>query len=280
MIRSKRATIVPAVEPVAATQPETEVSAAEAEEEVSEGGPAKSEARPRATAGSSKSKGRSRKKVAEPELEPEPEDEEEVEVVESQAPSQAAAVDEVISSVDEPSKPSRKIKSRPTKGRGKKVEPEDEVVDKRRDSIKPTSTASRSQPSQSSRLHPSQPPQTQPSQPDRPLSQLNRFSNIPPSSPVKPSTPKSKPINLPREVLDDSVRDGALQARSVIEELAKENEEGLRKPLLDDQKGMTLEELVRSEMRIRYEVMEREGEALIGKWEERTRESRKRIEAV
>jgi len=181
-------------------------------------------------------------------------------------------------------KPSRKMKGRPTKSRSKKkVDPEladeeQELVEDRRDTI----NASTSVPSQ--RSQPSAPQPRQQSQPgSRPLSQLDRFANLPPSSPVAVTPQKSKAsktTELPREALDISVQDGAMQARRVIEDLAKENEAGLRDPLSDDQRGMTLEELVRSEMRRQYEAMEREGKALIGKWEERTRESRLCIEGV
>lgn len=252
---------------------EPEESAAEGDFEPSPAKPVK----PRATAGSSRSKSRSRKTVVEPELE----EEAPTENVESQAVVQTADVED---EGEEKSKPSRKMKGRPTKSRSKKkVDPEladeeQELVENRRDTI----NASTSVPSQ--RSQPSAPQPRQQSQPgSRPLSQLDRFANLPPSSPVAVTPQKSKAsktTELPREALDISVQDGAMQARRVIEDLAKENEAGLRDPLSDDQRGMTLEELVRSEMRRQYEAMEREGKALIGKWEERTRESRLCIEGV
>ena len=149
------------------------------------------------------------------------------------------------------------------------MEEETERVEERRATIKPS--------------HHSQPP---PSEPHR-VSQLDRFANVPPSSPAIPITPKSKSRSrsaklsgTPREVLDSSVQDGAIQARRVIEDLSEGAEQGIREPLSDSQRGMTLEELVRSEMQSRYEAMELEGEALIGKWEQRTRESRLCVEGI
>lgn len=261
MLRSKRATTVPIAEPTPPTQPDPKDPVTE--EEVLVVSP-KVVIKPRATtAESSKSKGRGRRKVAEAQ----PEVTEEVYDVESAIASEIDVAEEVEEVKEVDGKPARQIKGRPAKGRGK-TQVEKEHVDDRRVTIKPRSAPSRTRPP---------PPDSEP----RPLSQLERFANVPPSSPAPSlrTPPKSRATALPRAILDSSVQDGAMLARSVIEDLAKD-EEALRTPLSDDQKGMTLEELVRSEMRRRYEAMEREGEALIGKWEERTRESRSRIESV
>jgi len=149
------------------------------------------------------------------------------------------------------------------------------------------------------------------------LTQLERFANVPPSSPFYPSralseeTPRAKAslprsraspsVVLPRETLDSSVTQGATEARKVMEHLVinvtgaevdeaksrgatggtpAEEEARMLAKLTDDQKGMTLEELVRMEFTKRYEVMAREGEGMIGQWEEKTRQARRKIEGL
>lgn len=57
-------------------------------------------------------------------------------------------------------------------------------------------------------------------------------------------------------------------------------EEDLQAKLTEEQKGMTLEELVRMEFQKRFEVMAREGEGMIGQWEEKTRQARRKIEGL
>ena len=254
------------------------------EEEAIEALPVPSGNRPNSQVGPSKSRTRSRKK----DVEIEAEEVDAIEGIDSQAPMSQAPPSQVefVDDREGGSKPLRKVKGRPTKGRGKpKVEPEAEIVVQKTEEeenlpIEYPSETIRSFISSTSK-------RSQPSQHDsRPLSQLEQFANIPPSSPVIASTlPKSrlamtKSMTLPRDVLDLSVHEGAIQARNVIEDLARESERGLKEPLSDEQKTMTLEELVRSEMTRRYEAMEREGEYLIGKWTERTEESRRRIQAV
>ena len=254
------------------------------EEEAIEVLPVQSGVRPRPTVVSSKSRTRSRKK----EVENEAEEVEAVEEVESQASNGPAPQShEGQGEVRETErKSSRKIKGRPIKGRGKpKADPEatiglKDTVEEENLPIEYPNETIRSFISSTSKR--SQPTQTE----SRPLSQLEQFANIPPSSPVTASTPPksrftiTKSMTLPRDALDLSVHEGAVQAARVIEDLARESERGLREPLSDEQKTMTLEELVRSEMTRRYEMMEREGESLIGKWTERTKESRRRIQAV
>ena len=187
-----------------------------------------------------------------------------------------------------------KPKTAAARGRPKKVkdvlegEEEDEGVE--REEIEESGREDRRE-----TIKPFSPP---PYPPPRPLSQLDRFTNIPPSSPpasISHAIPSPRPItskparpsphaHLSRDALDKSIHQGAMEARRVIHDRAAGDgggtKEDLRAPLTDDQKGMTLEELVRSEMRRRYEVMEREGEKMIGRWEERTAESRKHIEMI
>ncbi|OCF58741.1 hypothetical protein L486_03231 [Kwoniella mangroviensis CBS 10435] len=148
----------------------------------------------------------------------------------------------------------------------------------------------------------------------RPLSQLDRFTNIPPSSPI-PSvslgTPKPKSLlrstqpssanrpsphsQLSREALDSSLTRGAIEARKVMEDLiaspiintnikndrekmAEGKEEVVK--LTEEQKKMTLEDLIRMEMKNRYREMQKEGEEMIERWEEKARNERKKIEAI
>ena len=90
--------------------------------------------------------------------------------------------------------------------------------------------------------------------------------------------------NLPRDVLDKSIVSGAKEARAVMDDLVLNSatswsDEDLR-VLSEEQKGATLEELVRAEMKKRYEVLKREGEGMIRQWEETTKEARQRIEAL
>jgi len=149
------------------------------------------------------------------------------------------------------------------------------------------------------------------------LTQLERFANVPPSSPfhssrpaVSEETPRAKaPLPrsrnspstvLPRETLNKSLTQGAAEARKVMEDLVinitgadpvvagaetavaggKVVEEDLQAKLTEEQKGMTLEELVRMEFQKRFEVMAREGEGMIGQWEEKTRQARRKIEGL
>ncbi|WVW78366.1 hypothetical protein I302_100320 [Kwoniella bestiolae CBS 10118] len=183
-------------------------------------------------------------------------------------------------------------------------EPESIPQPRQRQSSKPASATVQSKSSKP--LPPLPPPSPTP---PRPLSQLDRFSNIPPSSPIPDiglSTPKPKSLlrstqpkaspspraNLPREVLETSLTRGAVEARKVMEDLmsspragsgsvngTREGEEGMVK-LTEEQKSMTLEDLVRMEMRRRYQEMQKEGEEMIERWEERAKGERKRIEAI
>ena len=193
--------------------------------------------------------------------------------------------------------------------------PEDEAVEAER-TIRATSPPSK-QSSKSSK--PGKSGKTQTSQSSLakssmgPRSQLDRFANIPPSSPfptplhpsqvsaLQPpphspaeSTPRPKSTlvsnkpskasphtQLPRETLNKSLAEGAREARKVMDDLVLNStgDEDL-KGLSEEQQGMTLEELVRGEMKKRYESLKLEGEEMIRKWEERGREARRKIESV
>ncbi|OCF32531.1 hypothetical protein I316_05711 [Kwoniella heveanensis BCC8398] len=196
-----------------------------------------------------------------------------------------------------------------------------------------SNSQSSSQSTNSSKPLPSLPPRSAPTSPSpvkQPASQsippggwtsqLDRFTKIPPSSPivvVSPSaTPRSKstlrsthPVrpsphaNLTRDVLDSSLNRGALEARKVLDDLmsspqfnagSNENsadanrtttgprlmEQEVLKPLTDEQKGMTLEDLVRVEMDDKYSRMKAEGEAMIEQFLRRTVIERKKIEGL
>ncbi|EIW71190.1 hypothetical protein TREMEDRAFT_73216 [Tremella mesenterica DSM 1558] len=160
----------------------------------------------------------------------------------------------------------------------------------------------------------------------KPLSQLDRFINIPPASPMdrpvktlkrlstsrSTSSPdKSLSRGIPREALDKSSLQGAIEAREVVEKIAsspipigriqdgssgqqeieseKNDQESGREViteikldavLTEEEKSMTVEQLVRAEMNRRYKVMEREGSDMISAWETRTSIARKRIESL
>ena len=236
-------------------------------------------------------RGRPKKKtMSQPEVEPEVQAD--VELVNDTPPSQS----EAESVVEEP-------------------EPEKD----RRKTVTRSKSTSRKKPVSTTKAKETQPPQcTQPAA----LSQLDRFANVPPSSPF-PSSPRTHPhitsqsdltprprstlvssihtrpsahLNLARETLDKSVARGAMEVRRVMEDLALNNHNRQPEPdtfggrdgndqddqtkLSVDQKNMTLEELVRYEMKVRYQQMEKEGEDLIGSWVAKTKESRKRIEGI
>ncbi|WWC68003.1 uncharacterized protein I206_101922 [Kwoniella pini CBS 10737] len=186
-------------------------------------------------------------------------------------------------------------------------------------SVAPKSPYSKSnKSSSSSKPLPPLPASRTPSPQHQPLSQLDRFSNIPPSSPIpNPDllSPKPKNLlrssqpqrssprrNLPREVLDSSLIRGAVEAGKVMEGLIsspivvtpsatktdrdtqtgwdKEEEKDSVIALTEEQRSMTLEDLVRLEMKKRYQQMQKEGEDMIQRWEERAKSERKRIEAI
>ncbi|WVQ98132.1 hypothetical protein IAU59_005254 [Kwoniella sp. CBS 9459] len=163
-------------------------------------------------------------------------------------------------------------------------------------------------------------------------SQLDRFTNIPPSSPLVPqtATPRSQatlrsnqPVKpsphatLPRDALESSLNRGALEARKVLDDLmsspqfnvggsastngngpvySKMNgiegdkaakvsgrpleEEEVFRPLTEEQKGMTLEDLVRVEMDDKFARMKAEGEEMIEQFLRRTIVERKKIEGL
>ncbi|WWD07597.1 hypothetical protein V865_005698 [Kwoniella europaea PYCC6329] len=175
----------------------------------------------------------------------------------------------------------------------------------------PSKPASQNKSSSSKPLPPL--PPASPTSP-RPLSQLDRFANIPPSSPilsVSLATPNPKSLlrstqpssanrpsphsQLSREALDSSLTRGAIEARKVMEDLMAspivntgsmndrenmgEGKEEVVK-LTEEQKKMTLEDLIRTEMKNRYREMQKEGEEMIERWEERARNERKKIEAL
>ncbi|WWD21562.1 hypothetical protein CI109_106048 [Kwoniella shandongensis] len=198
-----------------------------------------------------------------------------------------------------------------------------EVNSEPENSTRPASTASQSKSSKSTKTTvkgssksssskplPPLPTASLPTSPaqQRPLSQLDRFANIPASSPIPSprskstlrSTQSSKPTGkpIPREEYDKVVQRGAIEARQVIEDLmsspfvgspltkrteaAQEEDNGVNGALVltEEQKKMTLEELVRAEMKRRYEELERDGEEMIKRWEERAKHDRKKIEAI
>ncbi|ODN79590.1 hypothetical protein L202_03537 [Cryptococcus amylolentus CBS 6039] len=145
-----------------------------------------------------------------------------------------------------------------------------------------------------------------------PLSQLHRFANIPPSSPVvtprniatlrtgQPSSRISPHVPLNRSDQDASIERGAQSAHQVMDDLlhspalaspAKRTAQASRSPLAaaepqepgqlpDEIMDMTLEDLVRAEMKKAYEKLRNEGEAKIEQWAKRAAGEREKIEAL
>ncbi|KIR27347.1 hypothetical protein I307_04157 [Cryptococcus deuterogattii 99/473] len=183
---------------------------------------------------------------------------------------------------------------------------------------KASSQASKSsKPSSRSKPLPSLPPSPQspsvksPTSSSRPLSQLDRFANIPPTSSPAP-TPRGKATlrsaqptkpsphaALPREAMDASLTRGALAARKVVDDLfsspamtpSKEGTGRLKQsqelhppaypqPLTEQEKQMTLEDLVRAEMQRGYKQLKEEGEKMIEDWYEKAKNDRKKIESL
>ncbi|KAE8538987.1 hypothetical protein D1P53_005357 [Cryptococcus gattii VGV] len=174
-----------------------------------------------------------------------------------------------------------------------------------------------SKPSSRSKPLPSLPPSPQPpsvkspTSSSRPLSQLDRFANIPPTSSPAP-TPRGKATlrsarptkpsphaALPREAMDASLTRGALAARKVVDDLfsspamtpSKEETGRLKQsqephpptypqPLTEQEKQMTLEDLVRAEMQRGYRQLKEEGEKMIEDWYEKAKNDRKKIESL
>ncbi|WVO16612.1 hypothetical protein L204_104291 [Cryptococcus depauperatus] len=170
---------------------------------------------------------------------------------------------------------------------------------------------SASQTQNTSKPLPSLPPPSPVSSP-KSLSQLDRFANIPPSSPIP--TPsrnkstlrtafptKSSPQVLSQEDMNASLTRGALAVRDVVDnfsspthvaslsvtpqpqsKLPNNTPNGTTEPktLTENQRNMTVEDLVRAEIKRGYEELMREGEEKIDLWEGRTRTERRRIEKL
>jgi hypothetical protein len=116
--------------------------------------------------------------------------------------------------------------------------------------------------------------------------------DTPRARPIRPmsSATKSKAsphAALTRPVLDSSVTQGAVEARRVMVDLlspkpatSSTGNVETDTPLTAEQENMTVEELVRHEMSVRYSELERQGEESIAKWLERSKAARSRIETV
>ncbi|WVQ75939.1 hypothetical protein IAR50_005574 [Cryptococcus sp. DSM 104548] len=197
----------------------------------------------------------------------------------------------------QPSKPS----SQPAKPPSQRSKPPSQTSQpshaKPLPSLPPSSLPAAKSPAASSPFHPSQ---------------LNRFANIPPSSPVvtprniatlrtgQPSSRVSPHVPLNRTDQDSSVERGARSAQQVMDELltspalaspARRIPQASRSPLgvpesyepgqlPEEIMSMTLEDLVRQEMKKAYEKLRNEGESKIEQWAERAAAERKKIEAL
>ncbi|ORX33948.1 hypothetical protein BD324DRAFT_637770 [Kockovaella imperatae] len=96
----------------------------------------------------------------------------------------------------------------------------------------------------------------------------------------KPAKPSPRVNNLTRDALDKSILDGAKEARRVMDDLVLNTSEHQVDELTEEQKSMTLEDLVRVEMKKRYESMKDRGEEMIKDWEQKSLEARRRIESL
>jgi hypothetical protein len=165
------------------------------------------------------------------------------------------------------------------------------------DTPRPSKSKSKSR-SKSSRPTTTNPPKQLP-EVSKPLSQLDQFANIPPSSPVHPPiTSKSQLlqpviINTRPPTFNSSTTSkaplsgistgkgdtsGGVEAETVIEDLLSSRQSGAG--FTEEEKKMTLEQLIRHEYKLRYDTLRKEGEEMIARWEERTRIARKEIEAL
>lgn len=147
-----------------------------------------------------------------------------------------------------------------------------------------------------------------------PTSQLDRFRNMPPTSPIgmaldeptpRPSR-KAEPIaqslplplplskhQLPRDMLNKSLDEGAVEARKVLADVINSPAlngskaatvnvaaAGLTSELSDKCKDMTIEEYIRWEMAQRYAELASEGNQMIQAWEAHSKAARQRLEAL
>lgn len=114
--------------------------------------------------------------------------------------------------------------------------------------------------------------------------------DTPKARPIRPLSTATKPRASPRTAppqpaLDASARQGAVAAQQAFERALSPRANGngalhLDEPLTEEQEGMTVEELVRDQMRVEYEKLQQEGEEAIAKWKARTKVERARIETI
>ncbi|ORY30335.1 hypothetical protein BCR39DRAFT_148558 [Naematelia encephala] len=337
--KSKRQTTVPSIPIDSQSEAVSENEAAEVERPAS---PVKSRRATRARPTTTKAKsGRGKQKAETVELEVDISEEEELQETASVAPTEVVE-SQVQATTKAKSKPR---KPRATKASSKKGGAPEGEVEKTADteeappsppratqlpisSVAPTESEQQSVPSRTIAPKPSKstrPSKASSSQPRAPhaeeelklkqplTSQLDRFVNIPPSSPIpipiaplsksQPSiqstkqpqphssagkvsplpSPKSKSksksasASISRSTLDATLDNAAVQAQQVILSFS---EQDLSKPLSENEKKMTLEEMVKFEYKRRYDQMKKEGEEMIRLWQQRASEGRKKIEAI
>jgi hypothetical protein len=132
----------------------------------------------------------------------------------------------------------------------------------------------------------------------RPLSQLDRFANIPPSSPLSAPLPNriTKPIpkkinsqpNRPIQPIDKIPSESGKKVvkeviSSVIQQLPLPIQgAGLSKDrvLSEERLNMTMEGWIKAEMKLKREEIEREGREMIDSFQRRTEEARRKIEGL
>lgn len=183
----------------------------------------------------------------------------------------------------------RTTKASKSKGKGKIIS--EEVVEQEEviPALKETTTKS------AKALPPLPPPSPAPL--GRPLSQLDRFANIPPSSPLSAPLPRiTKPIpkktnsqpTRPIQSIDKAPSEsGQKVVKEVISSIITQlplpiQGAGLNtvKPLSEEQLNMTMEGWIKAEMKLKREEIEREGREMIEGFRKRTGEARRKIEGL
>jgi len=216
------------------------------------------------------------------------------------------AEDEAVSApveieVEEPAKDVEKKKSKAkprttkaSKSKGKSKTVSEEVVEPEEVISAPTTTTTTTKSVKP--LPPLPPPSPAPL--GRPLSQLDRFANIPPSSPLSAPLPNriTKPIpkkinsqpNRPIQPIDKIPSESG---KKVVKEVISSVIQQLPLPIQgagfnhgkildEEQLNMTMEGWIKAEMKLKREEIEREGREMIEGFQRRTVEARRKIEGL
>lgn len=196
--------------------------------------------------------------------------------------------------VKKPKAKPRTTKASKSKGKGKTVsedlvEPEQEEAPTVRATTTTTTTKSVKP------LPPLPPPSPAPL--GRPLSQLDRFANIPPSSPLSAPLPNRITKPIPKKINSQPTRPiqpidkiPSESGKKVVKEVISSIITSLPLPmqgagldnkvLNEEQLNMTMEGWIKAEMKLKREEIEREGREMIEGFKRRTGEARRKIEGL